>query len=235
MKFLALYLRAPLQSWGASSHFGSRGTLDAPTRSGILGLLAAACGIDKNDADRDRAWLARAATLSLSVLAFRRGDRMADFHTVGGGFDEANPWQKRMVPVSADGKNRRTNVTRRDYLADSVFGAILSGDDALLDETAAALANPVWGIWLGRKSCVPTEPVLAGLHDSAEAAKTALSARFRRSLERADGLAGDTLAFVVEETRPAAAEETVLDIPVSFSRREYHARPVRRSAPEDGT
>ena len=38
MKHLALYLRAPLQSWGASSKFGDRGTLDAPTRSGLLRL-----------------------------------------------------------------------------------------------------------------------------------------------------------------------------------------------------
>ena len=159
MKHLALYLRAPLQSWGASSKFGDRGTLDAPTRSGLLGLLAAACGIDKNDEARDRGWLARTAKLSVSVLAFRRGDRMADYHTVGGGFDEKDPWRKRMIPISADGKNRRTNVTHRDYLADSVFGAVLSGDDALIDEMAAGLADPVWGVWLGRKSCIPTEPM----------------------------------------------------------------------------
>ena len=45
MRHLALYLRAPLQSWGASSKFGDRGTIDAPTRSGLLGMIAAACGI----------------------------------------------------------------------------------------------------------------------------------------------------------------------------------------------
>ena len=52
MKFLALYLRASLQSWGAASKFGDRGTLDAPTRSGLLGMIVAACGIDKNDEER---------------------------------------------------------------------------------------------------------------------------------------------------------------------------------------
>ena len=91
MKFLALYLRAPLQSWGASSKFGDRGTLDAPTRSGLLGMIAAACGVDKNDEVRDREWLARAASLSFTVVSFRRGDRMTDYHTVGGGFDETDP------------------------------------------------------------------------------------------------------------------------------------------------
>ena len=232
MKHLALYLRAPLQSWGASSKFGDRGTLDAPTRSGLLGLLAAACGVDKNDEARDREWLARTAKLSVSVLAFRRGDRMADYHTVGGGFDEKDPWRKRMIPISADGKNRRTNVTYRDYLADSVFGAVLSGDDALIDEMAAGLADPVWGVWLGRKSCIPTEPIFAGVFKSEDAARNALAGRLRGSLERSGGrVAGDDsadVAFSVLEARAGEEDETLLDIPVSFGRREFHARRVRR-------
>lgn len=240
MKHLALYLRAPLQSWGASSQFGDRGTLDAPTRSGLLGLLAAACGIDKNDEAADRAWLARAAALSLSVFAFRRGDRMADYHTVGARYDRDDPWQKRMIPTTAETGKPKNNatVTHRAYLADSVFGAILSGDDALVAEMAAALANPVWGVWLGRKSCVPTEPLLAGVFDSVEAAKEALSARFRASLEhgggRVGGLEGDAAVFEVAEALPADADDTLPDIPVSFARREYHARPVRQILPEGG-
>lgn len=232
MKHLALYLRAPLQSWGASSKFGDRGTLDAPTRSGLLGLLAAACGIDKNDEARDREWLVRAAALSVSVLAFRRGDRMADYHTVGGGFDEKDPWRKRMIPISADGKNRRTNVTHRDYLADSVFGAVLSGDDALVDEMATGLADPVWGVWLGRKSCIPTEPIFAGVFESEDAARNALAGRLRGSLERSGGkvAGGDSsdVAFSVLEARAGEEDETLLDVPVSFGSREFHARRVRR-------
>ncbi len=232
MKHLALYLRAPLQSWGASSKFGDRGTLDAPTRSGLLGLLAAACGIDKNDEARDREWLARAEKLSVAVLAFRRGDRMPDYHTVGGGFDEKDPWRKRMIPISADGKNRRTNVTHRDYLADSVFGAVLSGDDALIDEMATGLADPVWGVWLGRKNCIPTEPILAGVFESEDAARDALAGRLRSSLERGGGkvAGGDStdVAFSVLEAQAGEEDETLLDVPVSFGRREFHARRVRR-------
>ena len=233
MKHLALYLRAPLQSWGASSKFGDRGTRDAPTRSGLLGLLAAACGIDKNDEVRDREWLARAAKLSMSILAFRRGDRMADYHTVGGGFDEKDPWRKRMIPISADGKNRRPNVTHREYLADSVFGTVVSGNDELVAEMASGVVNPVWGVWLGRKSCIPTEPILAGVFDSDEAAREALLARLRSSLERGGvkvaGKEGDGVAFSVMEAVPGEADETILDVPVSFARREFHARGIVRS------
>jgi len=232
MKHLALYLRAPLQSWGASSKFGDRGTLDAPTRSGLLGLLAAACGVDKNDETRDREWLARAAKLSVAVLAFRRGDRMADYHTVGARYDKDDPWQKRMIPTTPDGKPRGTDLTHRDYLADSVFGAVLSGDDALIDEMATGLADPVWGVWLGRKSCIPTEPIFAGVFESEDAARNALAGRLRGSLERSGGkvAGGDSsdVAFSVLEARAGEEDETLLDVPVSFGRREFHARRVRR-------
>ena len=232
MKHLALYLRAPLQSWGASSKFGDRGTLDAPTRSGLLGLLAAACGVDKNDEARDREWLARAAKISVAVLAFRRGDRMADYHTVGARYDKDDPWQKRMIPTTPDGKPRGTDLTHRDYLADSVFGAVLSGDDALVDEMATGLADPVWGVWLGRKSCIPTEPIFAGVFESEDAARNALAGRLRGSLERSGGkvAGGDSsdVAFSVLEARAGEEDETLLDVPVSFGRREFHARRVRR-------
>ena len=231
MKHLALYLCAPMQSWGASSKFGDRGTLDAPTRSGLLGLLAAACGIDKNDEARDREWLARAAELSLCVLAFRRGDRMPDYHTVGARYDKDDSWQKRMIPTTPDGKPRGTDVTHRDYLADSVFGAVLSGDDALVSEMAAGLADPAWGVWLGRKNCIPTEPVLAGVFDSEDGAKAALAARWRASCERAGKTADGAVAFAIAEAVAGEEDETLLDVPVSFAKREFHARRIRRALP----
>ncbi len=237
MKHLALYLRAPLQSWGATSKFGDRGTLDAPTRSGLLGMIAAACGIDKNDEARDREWLARTTKLSLIVLAFRRGDRMTDYHTVGARYDKDDPWQKRMIPVTADGKPRGTDLTHRDYLTDSVFGVAISGDDELVAEMAEGLANPVWGVWFGRKSCIPTEPILVGVFDSGEAARNALAARLRASLERGSGkVAGksedEAVKFDLIEADADGAEETLLDVPVSFSRREFHARRIRREIRE---
>ena len=238
MKFLALYLRSPLQSWGASSKFGNRGTFDAPTRSGLFGLLAAACGVNKNDETRDREWLTRASKLSMVVLAFRRGDRMTDYHTVGARYDKDNPWQKLMIPTTADGKPRGTDITFRDYLMDSIYGVVLSGDDAIVDEISAGLANPVWGVWLGRKSCIPTEPILAGVFDSESAAREALAERLCGSLKRSGGkIAGDDssdVAFSVYEALSGEEDETLLDVPVSFRKREFHARRICRELNEVG-
>jgi len=44
MTVLLLNFSAPLQAWGASSRFNYRDTRREPTKSGIIGLLAAAQG-----------------------------------------------------------------------------------------------------------------------------------------------------------------------------------------------
>jgi CRISPR-associated endonuclease/helicase Cas3 len=59
--------------------------------------------------------------------------------------------------------NKDAVVTRRQYLLDARFGVILSGDHGLLESAAASLQNPIWGVWLGRKSCIPAEMVYRGL------------------------------------------------------------------------
>lgn len=45
MATLLLRLAAPLQAWGADSKFETRKTNREPTKSGVIGLLAAALGL----------------------------------------------------------------------------------------------------------------------------------------------------------------------------------------------
>ena len=67
--------------------------------------------------------------------------------------------------------NRDAVITHRQYLLDARFGIILHGDRNLLERAAAALRDPVWGVWLGRKSCIPAAPVFAGLAAAALGAR----------------------------------------------------------------
>ena len=48
MATLLLRLAAPLQSWGADSKFETRKTNREPTKSGVIGLLAAALGLRRS-------------------------------------------------------------------------------------------------------------------------------------------------------------------------------------------
>ena len=69
--------------------------------------------------------------------------RLHDYHTV-------------QETKKADGGIKDCHITHRQYLTDASFGAVMEGNAALLEEIAIALDNPVWGIWLGRKACIPS-------------------------------------------------------------------------------
>lgn len=143
MAVLLLRLAAPLQAWGSSSKFIVRSTEREPTKSGVIGMIAAALGIQRND---DAKKLAPLAQLRFGVRADKEGILLKDFHMVHG--------------------YKIADVTERYYLSDAVFLAVLECDDKkLLEEIAAALQKPVYPLYLGRKSCPPTLPVVLGVKD----------------------------------------------------------------------
>lgn len=173
--FLALRLEGPLQSWGFESQFSRRNSGLWPTKSGILGMCCAAMGIARGT-QREQEVLGRSVETRLLVVALPRSvalgkssrreltvRRITDYHTVQG-------------TRTADGDIKRdAHLTWRQYLCDSSFGAVLSGERQLIDELRgsngrAGIENPTWGLWLGRKACIPTSPVFAGVETSREQA-----------------------------------------------------------------
>ncbi|MFF7551058.1 type I-E CRISPR-associated protein Cas5/CasD [Streptomyces canus] len=143
MPTLLMCFDAPLQSWGTRSQFNSRDTATEPTKSGVVGLLAAALGIPQ-DADED---IQHLATLRMGVRVDREGIVESDFHTV------------QNVPNTA-GKNHRTAVTKRFYLADALFLVALETEDTpLLHRLQDALHRPHWPLYFGRKAFVPARPL----------------------------------------------------------------------------
>ncbi len=145
MPTLLLRLAGPMQSWGTTSRFDQRDTGKEPSKSGVIGLLAAALGIDREIWNDE---LKSLAALTMGVRHDRPGVLKRDYQTA-------------QNIISADrSKVHETAVTTRDYLADAVFLVGLEGGDrTLLERAHAALQNPVWPLALGRKSYVPSEPL----------------------------------------------------------------------------
>ncbi|MFC5804281.1 type I-E CRISPR-associated protein Cas5/CasD [Streptomyces formicae] len=135
---LALQLAGPLQSWGVSARFARRTTEPAPTKSGVMGMLSAAVGVERDD----EAGLARLARLRFGVRIDQAGTRVRDFQTARHFHtDDAMP------------------LSERFYLADAVFVAAVEGDRATVTELREALRAPVYLPYLGRRSCPPARPV----------------------------------------------------------------------------
>ena len=149
MKMIKLVLQAPLQSWGVRSRWDSRDTASSPTKSAIIGIFGSALGYPRGDV--------RLAELSealhIAVRTDRQGTICSDFHTV-----QAPEGQKIM---NAQGSPRCENiVTRRQYLQDARFTAIVWGSEKTINACEKALRNPMWAVYLGRKSCVPSIPLI---------------------------------------------------------------------------
>lgn len=200
MATLLLRLAAPLQSWGSDSKFETRKTDREPTKSGVVGLLAAALGLRRDDTEG----LARLNGLRIAVRADQEGSLLVDFHTA---------------------KSRDTSyVTYRHYLQDAVFLAGLeSEDEALLRELEAALRHPVYPLYLGRRSCPPTLPLCLGIRQG-----SLLDVLRTEPMQGRKPETGK-LRIVADADPADPAAVPRQDLPMSFRpvHRQYGFRPVR--------
>lgn len=143
MSVLTLQLAGPLQSWGASARFARRTTENAPTKSGVIGLLAAAQGRARHAPIDDL------AALRFGVRLDQPGRRLRDYQT-----------------AHHQDTDKSMPVSERFYLADAVFVAAVEGDDTLLRTLYEAVRAPGFMPFLGRRSCPPAKPVDLAVHDS---------------------------------------------------------------------
>lgn len=160
---LFLRLEGPLQAWGENSQWSERRTAPEPTKSGIVGMLA--CALGWKDDGRIAA-LSRAVQIGVRCDVIGTAAPLRDYHTVGGGYahpqlltatGEAKWTQK---PNKREGTKGRphTELTWRYYLCDASFLVAVRADDETISQLAHAVQFPVWPLFLGRKSCVPTRP-----------------------------------------------------------------------------
>lgn len=145
---LVLRLEGALQAWGEMSKWDFRDSADLPTKSGIIGLLGCALGLERGSPEL----VALGDAVKLAIRADRPGVRTVDFQTVTG-----SPLR------NAEGKPKsggNTIISRHAYLQDASFTVFLETDELLRERLAAALKAPKWPLFLGRKNCVPSRPVL---------------------------------------------------------------------------
>lgn len=138
---LLIRLVGPMQAWGTRSQFDDRDTEAEPSKSGVLGLCAAALGRDRAEPIDDL------TALGFGVRVDREGILRSDYHTA------------QLFPGE---RKTSTAITRRAYLADAAFWAGLEGELELLEHINASLKNPYWPLSLGRKSFLPSQAVWLG-------------------------------------------------------------------------
>ena len=226
--YLLLWLEGPLQSWGHDSRFGRRETLPFPTKSGVMGIVCAALGAGGEQAGL----LAEFADLDMEVCAYGRRNSqgklvpreplLRDFHMVGSGYDDKDPWQALLIPKTSEGKKAvggGSKMTFRYYLQDRSFAVLLQVPAQRCDTVAHALRHPVWDLFLGRKNCVPTEFVFQGAHPTLDLAKEA-AGQFANAKNKA-------FDFRVIQGVGVGETMTLNDVPIQFgTHKRYRDRQV---------
>ncbi|MDR1398087.1 MAG: type I-E CRISPR-associated protein Cas5/CasD [Desulfarculales bacterium] len=209
MSTLLLRLAAPLQSWGLSAKLEyRRSTERTPTKSGVVGLLAAALGRRRDQSVDDL------QALRFGVRVEREGVLLRDYHTVQHG--------------------KKPYITNRYYLVDALFLAGLEGDEAFLRQLDEALRYPLFPLFLGRRSCPPQGLVALGIRNGKTLLQTLsqepwLLSDYARKKE-------DTqvrLRIVSDSDGSESESYLQRDVPVSFDQahRQFGFRRVTEHAP----
>lgn len=210
MTSLLLKFKGPLQAWGADSRYQSRQTHHVPTKSAVIGLLAAAEGRRRSDPVEDL------VGLEFGVRVDQPGTLLRDFQT-------AIDWRK-----GPPGK-----LSQRYYLSDAVFLAAVAGPEEFLDDLALALKAPRFPLYLGRRACPVGSDLVLGkrtgdVETSLRAEPWVAAAWHRRTRPTSVELPIYRDAHSEDDI-----EERVRDIPLSFDpvKRDYGWRAVHAPAP----
>jgi len=162
-------------SWGDIAVGFERRSFPHPSKSAILGMVAAALGI-RRDEEAEHQRLAEQIVFGVKLIS--PGIVIRDFHTVqvpeG---DRKVRFSTRRDEMFFNQEKIGTVLSRREYLCDSfAVVAIRFKDTSIvftLEDVKSALEKPKYHLYLGRKSCPPAIPLLPIIADVKDM-KTAL-------------------------------------------------------------
>ncbi len=153
--FLVMKLQGPMQAWGGHTYEDLRHSELIPTRSGILGLLAACLGVQRKDI---QGLETLSSSISMAVRIDRAPRRIVDYHTI-----------KEARRANRPPKDGETVQSWREYLCDAAFTVILwerTAAEVTLDRIKQSLCRPVFTPFLGRRSCPISVPLFVDMLDA---------------------------------------------------------------------
>ncbi len=162
MAFLVFQLQAPFAAWGDTAVGEYRGSQNWPGESALIGLLAAALGI-RRDEEAAHAALRQGYRYAIGVVA--PGTLLRDYHTaqVPGRADlKKRPHQTRRDELAIPKHLLNTVLSTRDYRQNGAWRIAIQeaqNPPHSLQALADALAKPHFVLYLGRKSCPLAAPL----------------------------------------------------------------------------
>jgi CRISPR system Cascade subunit CasD len=181
----------------------------APTKSGVLGLAAAALGYKRDDP------IDKLQQLKFAARIDQPGKIIKDFHTAHT-FGE---------------KKQLSFISDRYYLSDAIFLVGLEGSREWLNTIETAFRNPVFPISLGRRSCPPAVPIVLGIREQ-PLMEALLNAPWEASERHKRNQPADVWLEIIRDAEPGELGGFEMrDFPVTFS--QSHRQHVFRNVISD--
>lgn len=188
MKTLTIKLAGPLQSYGNEASFNRRTSYHFPTKSAVIGMIAAALGLRRDDQR-----INDLKKIGYAVRIDQPGRTLTDFQI-----------------VEYDCKKHKRKLTYRNNLQDAVFIAAIYSDDQQIDMIDHALHHPKFQLFLGRRANVPAGPLITKIFNDSDPVTVLkvyewqAATRYRRRIDRpfytAEVLADSNLLEVNQDT-----------------------------------
>ena len=182
MAIMYIRLEGPMQGYSDNGRWEDRDTVPVTTKSAIMGMIGAAFGFEYGS--KKIAELCQ--SVKMAVRENKRATVITDFQTIRA--YRMPDWDGMVAPIvrelkdirKADGKPdikvkpkvkydrwvaSNPKLRDKEYLNNGSFTVFLEGEQDLLQSICDALANPVYALYLGRSSCIPSRPILGFMTD----------------------------------------------------------------------
>ena len=159
-QYLVFRLYAPLASWGEAAVGETRPSSTCPGRGALLGLLGAALGLRRDDAEGQAALF---RGFRVAVKQYRAGTLLSDYHTAQVPASQSKVrYRTRRDELNAPQKVINTILSSRQYRCDGLWTVAVAATPAARQDLAMlreALLKPAFPLYLGRRACALAAPL----------------------------------------------------------------------------
>ncbi len=161
-EYLVFRLYGPIASWGEIAVGENRHSFSYPSKSAIIGLLASALGYKREEEEKHNALT---NSVSFGVKVYSSGILLRDYHTI-----QTPPSKVKVIYSTRKDELRdklelNTILSSRDYRMEALYDICIwkKKDSIDLVTMQQKLNEPIFSLFLGRKSCVLASPLFASL------------------------------------------------------------------------
>lgn len=232
MKYLLFRLYGPMSSWGDIAVGETRPSFTHPTKSAVLGLVAGAMGIRRDEEEKHRLL---AEEIGFAVQVEFMGHPLSDYHTaqVPSGKER---YCTRRQELSGEKSELNTILSTRDYRTDGLYIIVLwqrKNGEGSIEKIKEKLEQPEFIPYLGRKSCPVALPFEAQVIDAVSLVGALAKGKFLDIRSLGFKFAGQKMLYWDDDTAAGVEQQHIFerrDLPLSRGRWQFDTRKERYAA-----